>query len=405
MIARKNKKSLVQRLVERHRQKITIVVDESPDRYLREQAQQRGWRLLNVWHSGGDVLPDVPYQGAFVKSLPDSHLVQKLLKKGCKVVRLGRLPHPMDNQVPAVLPDHAAYGRRAAEHFHERQFHDVAYVGRDPWSDMQPLYEGFKERAEQLGINCHLLRFKSLGKPRTSVMKYRQRVTVFGEWIRKLPLPIGLLAFCDYAAAELCFMIAQVGLDVPTDIAVLGLGNDVGLCEGAMTPISSFENFKEYQVRAACEMLENWLHEEAPPEEPVMIQPGAIVERESTRVLAVAHPVVARALRFIWDHFDEPMTVNDVAEAVAVSRSKLDRLFRQHFPRGVKEELNRKRLEKCRELLRNTDMKMAKVAAASGFRSAEYLREAFRKEFGIPPTQFRKQRQTGVSALSPNIQH
>lgn len=389
--------SLVQRLVEQRRQQITIVVDESPDPYLREQARRRGWRLLNVWHCGGDILPDIPYQGAFVKSLPDSDLVQKLLKKGCKVVRLGRLPHPMDNQVPAVLPNHAAYGRRAAEHFHERQFHDVAYIGRDPWSDMQPLYEGFKERAEQLGITCHLLRFKRLAekKPDTTraAAKYRQRLAEFNEWTKTLRLPIGLLAFCDYAAAELCFMVAQAGLDVPTDFAVLGLGNDVGLCEGAMTPISSFVNFREYQIHAACELLESWLNGEAPPEEPVMIQPGAIVERESTRLLAVSHPIVARALRFIWDHFNEPLTVNDIAEAVAVSRSKLDRLFRQHFPRGVKEELNRKRLEKCRELLRDTDLSMSKVAVVTGFRSAEYLREAFRREFGIPPTQFRNQHQ------------
>lgn len=382
--------SIVQRLADRQRRQITIAVDENSDRYLRGEAERRGWRLLNLWHCGCEVFPWIECQGALVRALPDIDMVQKLLQKGCRIVRVGNLPHPMDDRVPAVLPDHTDYGRRAAEHFHERQFHDVAYIGRDPWGDMQPLYEGFSQRAEELGMNCHLLRLKETRKDKTSADKYRNRLAEFGEWMKNVPLPLGLLASGNFEAAQVCFMVAQMGLDVPTDVAVLGRGREVDICEGAMPPVSSFEDDRNAQIHAACELLERWLNGEPPPKEPVMIPPGAIVERQSTRVLAVAEPVVARALRFIWDHFDEPLTVNDVAEAVAVSRSKLDRLFRLHFPRGVKEELNRKRLEKCREFLRDTDLDMAKVAAATGFRSAEYLREAFRREFAIPPRQFRE---------------
>lgn len=384
---------LIQRLEERRIGQVTIALDTCPDRLLRAEAGRRGWELLNVWYSGGRVPDWITCQGALVSQLPDSDFVKNLQQNVGRIVRLGNLPHPMDDRIPAVLPDFPLYGRRAAEHFHERQFRHVAFVGREPWGDMQPLYEGFYAVAETLGMQCHLLRFSRDNPQKQSMYeKYAFRQQMFGEWLKTLPVPVGILASSNYAAAEMCFFIAQAGFDVPTDVAVLGPGENDELCESACPPVSAFADGRPKRVEAACDVLARWLEGEEPSRRPLMIPPSEIIERQSTNVLAVDNPIVAQALRFVWDHYPENVSVTDIAEAVAVSRSKLDHLFKQHFPRTIKAELSRKRLEKCRELLEETDLSIARVARASGFGSPEYMCEAFNKEFGCSPSQFRKGR-------------
>ncbi|MDT8388897.1 MAG: substrate-binding domain-containing protein [Lentisphaeria bacterium] len=396
MTSEHKQKSFVQRLEERRHNQITIALDTWPDRVLRAEASRRGWQLLTVWYSGGRVPDGIACQGALVSELPDSDFVKTLQQSVGKIVRLGNFPHPMDDQVPAILPDYPLYGRRAAEHFYERQFKHVAFIGREPWSDMQPLYEGFRQRAEALDMQCHLLRFpRDNPQNQSRHEKYESRQTIFGEWLKKIPRPMGLLASNNYAAAEMCFFIAQAGFDVPTDVAVIGPGDNEDLCASAHPPVSSFADGRARQVKAACDLLASWMDGEPPPQEPVLVPPSPIVERQSTNVLAVENQIVARALRFVWDHFAEPLTISDVAEAVAVSRSKLDHLFKKHFHRTVKAELSRKRLNKARDLLRETEDSIARVAAASGFGSPEYMCEVFNREFGLSPSQFRQERKGG----------
>ena len=50
----------------------------------------------------------------------------------------------------------------------------------------------------------------------------------------------------------------------------------------------------------------------------------------------------------------------------------------------------RVRFERVRQLLRDTRLPLTEVAHQSGFRNAEYLATAFRREFGTTPNAFRK---------------
>ena len=96
-------------------------------------------------------------------------------------------------------------------------------------------------------------------------------------------------------------------------------------------------------------------------------------------------------MTYIWEHFDWPLTVEDVAYEVGVARSTLERKFRQHLDRGVNAELRRKRLEKCGELLRGTTLPLADIARATGFNDRSYLHRVFLKEFGKTPASYRRQ--------------
>lgn len=388
-----SKQSLVEKLEKRRRQQIVIAVEDIPSYYLQCQARQRGWQLLILRFCGGRIPAGIHCQGALIKSSGggQSDLLEYLHSKKCRVVRLGVLPQAMDSRIPAVLPDHKDYGKKAAEHFQKRGFGDVAYIGWKPWGDKKLLYDGLREGAVALGINCHLLQLEL--KKESHDERFKRHVKEIRQWLLSTPMPVGIFSHSDYVAARTCFMLAQGGFDVPADVAVLGLGNAPGVCKNVLPTISSFTRYLESCIDTACDIMSCLLAGDPPPEPPIRVPPQAICERQSTHVLAACNPVVARALRFIWDHFNEPLTVEDVAEAVAVSRSKLDRLFRSHFPRTVKGEINRKRLEKCQQLLKETSQDMVSVATASGLQSREYMWQVFQRTFGCSPREYRARHQ------------
>ena len=80
------------------------------------------------------------------------------------------------------------------------------------------------------------------------------------------------------------------------------------------------------------------------------------------------HVPTARALRFIWEHYREPIQTPDIAAAAGISRRGLEKAFRQHLHRSVTEEITRRRVERARELLVKTDLKAQDVAEQTGFR-------------------------------------
>jgi len=57
----------------------------------------------------------------------------------------------------------------------------------------------------------------------------------------------------------------------------------------------------------------------------------------------------------------------------------------------VNEELLRKRLERCRELLLSTDLTLVDIAPKVGFLSKTYLHRIFREHYHCTPKEMRKQ--------------
>lgn len=182
------------------------------------------------------------------------------------------------------------------------------------------------------------------------------------------------------------------GLDVPEELALLGIGNRQLQCEFSPVQLSSIDTNDEEQGRQAVIHLQRLMNGESAHVIPIMVSPKGVVERQSTNLLAVANPVVARALRFVWDHSNEKISRDDVAEYTAVSRSTLTRAFRKTIGRGVNAELRRKRVEHCAELLRSTEMTVADIAVTTGFGAASKLHSAFRRAYGMTPREYRYHR-------------
>lgn len=367
--------------------------DDLVDALLAE-AGARGWRLLDLNLTEGSLSGERAPAGAMVTMLPDDPEAEALRRLGIPMVRLGRLPHPADATMPAVLPDLAEAGRMAAEYFARRGFKHVGLVGHRDMMMVPLIDEGFGEKAEASGCTVHRHMFESDvvsgGGRQATASRYDRRARKLTEWLATVPKPVGLFACQSAIAGMVNIMCRRAGLAVPEDVALLATASRRAACEMGPVPISSVEVSRPDLGRAAMRLLDDLIHHRPIPPR-TLIPPRRIVTRRSTEILAVGHPLVARAIRFMWDHLHEPLSVGDVAIAMRTPRYKLERLFRRHLDRGVNAELRRARLQRFCDLLRGTDLTVDELTRQVGYRSAKRLHVAFRETFGLTPRQYRLQ--------------
>ena len=93
---------------------------------------------------------------------------------------------------------------------------------------------------------------------------------------------------------------------------------------------------------------------------------------------------------FIYDHYEESLSLDDIAAAGSVSRSQCTKLFKRYTGLSPIAFLNSHRLELCREKLRRTNDTIAEIASSCGFSDQSYLNRLFLREYGVTPLAYRK---------------
>jgi LacI family transcriptional regulator len=212
------------------------------------------------------------------------------------------------------------------------------------------------------------------------------------RWLRSLPRPVGVMACYDLRGRQVLDACRRVGLAVPDEVAVVGVDNDELLCSLADPPLSSVQPDARRTGYEAAALLERLMAgAERPRGQAVLVEPLGVVTRRSTDVLAVEDADVSAALRFVRDHACGGIGVKDVLAAVPLSRRVLEARFRKLLGRSPHAEIARVQFDRVRHLLRETRLPLDEVARRAGFRNGEYLSTAFRRQFGVPPSAYRRE--------------
>jgi transcriptional regulator GlxA family with amidase domain len=104
---------------------------------------------------------------------------------------------------------------------------------------------------------------------------------------------------------------------------------------------------------------------------------------------------VSRAFDYIEKNFAERITLDELAAACHVSRRHFFRLFEQAVGVAPMEYLKKVRLQKAAEMLLTSDANVTEVAFACGFNDSNYFSSLYHREFGVPPSQFKRQGRAG----------
>ena len=294
-----------------------------------------------------------------------------------------------DIPLPRVLHDNAAHGRLAAEHLLDRGFRNFAFYGDSPWlwSD-EERFQGFQTCLMERGYQAVRLQPKPLSPPHASG---RLQLDKLSEALRGMPKPLGVMAHNDDCGIQVIDACLRGGILVPEQVAVVGCDNDVLICDFAPVPLTSVDPGLEIQAYEAARLLGKLMQGHPPPEHPIRIAPHGIVARQSSDILAVKHPEVAKAIRFIWERSHDPVLgVDDVVAATALSKTGLNKAFQSFLGRPVGEELRRFRLERAKMLLRNSPaMSITDIAVACGYGSDKHFRDSLLRYEGCTPSDWR----------------
>lgn len=208
--------------------------------------------------------------------------------------------------------------------------------------------------------------------------------------IAKLKRPAAVFAAHDDRAFELIKHLSAKRIRVPGGVAVLGVDNDALICENAGTRISSVQPDFEKEGYLAAQTLDSMMAGNTPPSRTILVGVKKIVRRESTTEESTAGKLVQKAIAYIDLHALEGIEVSDVVRHLKCSRRLADLRFRELQGRSILDAITERRLDEVKRLLAGTKEKIDTIAAICGYTNPNYLKNLFKKRFGMSMREFRK---------------
>jgi LacI family transcriptional regulator len=287
---------------------------------------------------------------------------------------------------PLVHTDNTAIGRMAAEHFHQRGFISYGFFGlKDEYWSVER-QESFTARVEEMGHTCASLAWSNRYERRSTLP---DRMKLIGDWLRTLRLPAAIFVSDDPRALILRDAAMNAGFVTGRDIAILGVGDDRAFCEMPTPSLSSVDADHKRVGYEAAALLDAMMRGKAAPDSPVLVPPRDVVVRESTDFLAVPDEALQRALSFIRRHAVDGIGVDDVARACHMSRSVVQRRFREHLGQTIHDFILQEKTRHAIRLIRETNDSIENIARTAGFEYVQSLNKALRRLYGRSASDYR----------------
>lgn len=316
----------------------------------------------------------------------DFTLCRRARKRGIPVVSLRHLfPEP---EFPTIFPNQTLIAQRVADHFISRGFRNFGYcgvAGNKLWEQLR--FEAFVQRIKAHGGTCaeHRPPHRSEAK-----MNWEQGQLAMITWLRSLPKPVAIMTAHDSQGVHLLDACRRAGIHVPDDVAVVSVDNDPVLCELASPPLSSLDQNAQKLGFEAAALLDRMMHGEKVAPANYFFEPGEVVTRHSSDVIAVKDVNVSKAVRYIRENACGAINGEAIARAAGLSRRALEKKFRALTARTPMEEVHEIRLRKVKQLLTETEYVLPAVAEQCGFTYHEYLSRFFKKHTGMTPGEYRR---------------
>ena len=117
--------------------------------------------------------------------------------------------------------------------------------------------------------------------------------------------------------------------------------------------------------------------------------PSTAMPQELSARTRAEQPKLAEALELMENNIEEPLTTDDIAFHVKISRRQLERLFKKHLNSVPSRYYLQIRLEKARTRLFNGTESIADIGLGCGFSSGAHFSTAFRNQYGLTPSEDR----------------
>jgi len=354
--------------------------------YVRERDQ---W-TLHIEDRGLLPVPVQLFHGwkgdGIISRTPNRQFYNALNKCHCPIVELLRADPLVDIE---VHPDDCKTIEMCINHYLERKITSIAFYafGNSWW--IKRRHDLFCEITRHLNINTSCFMDTSSRKADPKPEWEEKYEKPLKKWLKSLPYRTGILVVNDAQAVRVLNACRILGINIPEQLAVVGVDNDENLCNLTTPTLSSLDRNVEIVGYKAAELLDLKIAGKKLPPLPVIVPPKGIVVRHSTDIVAINDPDVIAAIHYIAEFAIQGITVGEVAQHVQLSHSTLCRLFQKELKRSPKEEIIRVRLHHAMFLLTQSRLSLRAIAKQCGYKTVEHFSALFKSNTGETPMAYR----------------
>lgn len=349
------------------------------------------------WHLNADMARTgkIPYgwegDGIITLLAGDESTERFVLQFGVPFVDLSMIRAEMP--IPRVSKDNELIGKLGARHYLDQGWCSFVFFSREDNYACQLRIDGYRREIESCGLECRELVWPLVRRGRGDGWNVVRQWLI--EELTSLPKPVAVMAYNDYDAAVVMDACLAGGLGVPEDVGVLGVDNIPEVCSCMRVKLSSVISEAITIGYRAAQLLDQLMDGGKAPPEPILIPPSGVAQRESTNLLVIQNARLRRAVKVIEARLQEPLTMEELADAAGLSRRGLYNLFERELRMTPVEYLNKKRIKMAMGLLEKTDEEIGSIARGCGMPVLSTFIRQFTMATGQTPGAWRDKKRHG----------
>ena len=120
------------------------------------------------------------------------------------------------------------------------------------------------------------------------------------------------------------------------------------------------------------------------------------MEAEKTRNCTKSQAELAKqASSYVLERIDKRITIKEIADEMHVSQTQLKNSFRNYYGNSVYKFIRTKKMQKAAALLAEGRLSVMEIAGMSGYENCSKFAAAFRGEYGMSPSDYRRRHRYG----------
>lgn len=327
------------------------------------------------------------FDGIIARILDDA-TAERLAKTGLPIVDV--FCQKPRTGLASVESDHRAIGRMARAFFESRGFANFGYCGMPGIAFSDKRQDAFVDNDTHIFTPRQSM-FRGKGDFYTDRIDRLPDRPALKKWLLSLPKPIGVFCCNDLRAIQLEQVALECGLNVPKDVAILGVDNDTMLCSFAEVPLSSIRPNSFKVGYDAARILSAVMTRQADdrPHKIHSVPPGELVKRMSTEFMPVNPPWLGKVLIHIETNMSRPIGAREIFDLAERSSTYVEQVFKDKLGKSVQAYVTAVKMREAKRLLGDGRLRISEIAYQCGFASPQYFCRTFTAHFGMSPKAYR----------------
>ncbi|MFD1801029.1 D-xylose utilization transcriptional activator XylR [Mixta tenebrionis] len=211
------------------------------------------------------------------------------------------------------------------------------------------------------------------------------------DWLQTLPPQTGIIAVTDARARHLLQVCEHLKIPVPEKLCVIGIDNEELTRYLSRVALSSVAQGTHQMGYQAAKLLHRLLDRQSLPLQRILVPPVKVVARRSTDYRSLRDPAVIQAMHYIRGNACKGIKVEQVLDAVGMSRSNLEKRFKDETGETIHTIIHSEKLERARTLLISSSLPINEISQMCGYPSLQYFYSVFKKSYATTPREYRRQ--------------